>query len=88
MLALVVVRVWHGQGHTLAGCELWVGPQGQWTRHEEMPAGVGATMRQIEGVIARAGYDYPLTDLGLRARWRKTDPRADEGTYDLRISCP
>lgn len=74
---LTVVRVWHGADADLVRCEVWTMGHEEWTRHAPIPGGTGATMHDIEVAAAVAGLSFPLTDLGLRARWTRTPAALD-----------
>ncbi|MFD2796393.1 hypothetical protein ACFS27_22725 [Promicromonospora vindobonensis] len=81
----VVVHVKQDDGGpTLSACDVWVVRDGRspiWSRHRELPAGIGLTMRQVEHAVLAAGHDFARTDLGLRGAWRK----ARANTYLLRL---
>jgi hypothetical protein len=85
------VRVRHGSGHTLAECQLWVlSMERARVRLCDLPAGVGLTMRMVEQAVKSAGFDFPTTDLGLRASWHRTTHLfADENAcFELAIVAP
>lgn len=67
----VILRVRHGDGPTLRDVAAWV-HDGEWRVHAPIPAGTGATMRDVENAATEAGLTYPVADLGLRARWRRS----------------
>ncbi|MFD6139920.1 HAD family hydrolase [Promicromonospora sp. NPDC060271] len=66
-----VLRVWHGPRAELNRCEVWTLQDGTWVRHAPVPAGTGATMREVENAAREAGLAYPRGDEGRRrAHWR------------------
>ncbi|MBE1876622.1 HAD family hydrolase [Myceligenerans pegani] len=69
-----VVRVWHGDGVDLAGAEIGTHHRHGWTRHSPIPAGRGATMRDIEHAALDAGLRYPRGIEGRRRPWWRTAP--------------
>lgn len=87
-----LVRVEHGQGHTLVKCELWVVVAGLAPALCcDLPAGVGVPMRLVERAIEGAGFGFPHADLGPRGRWQPTapyhHPNVDSG-FELAIVVP
>lgn len=68
-----VVRVWHGDDVYLAGVEVWTERRHGWVRNAPIPAGRGATMREIERAALDAGLDVPRGSEGRRRlQWRTT----------------
>jgi hypothetical protein len=66
-----VLRVWYGSKTDLARCEAWTLQNGAWVKHAPIPAGSGATMRDLETAAREAGLTYPRGNEGRRrAHWR------------------
>ncbi|WP_369373636.1 hypothetical protein AB1046_06745 [Promicromonospora sp. Populi] len=78
------LRVWHGSGADLAGAEIHSAIARAWVRHAPIPAADGGvTMLDLTDAADLAGLSYPTTDLGLRARWTRSDPAAGATLYEL-----
>ncbi|GAB3162143.1 hypothetical protein GCM10027059_14150 [Myceligenerans halotolerans] len=94
-----VVEEWHprahpltvrvrleGTGPALASCEVWTGVgEAPWDHRADLPAGVGATMLDLERAVVAAGYAYDLTP-AARPAWR-FDANGG-GVYSLNIGRP
>ena len=76
-------RVWHGPGAELAGAEVHSAVARTWARRAPIPAAVGGTMLTFTDAADQAGLAYPTTDLGLRARWTRTEPDNGPTLYEL-----
>lgn len=77
------LRVWHGSGADLAGAEIHSAIARAWVRHAPIPAIDGVTMLDLTDAADLAGLSYPTTDLGLRARWTRTEPDDGPTLYEL-----
>jgi hydroxymethylpyrimidine pyrophosphatase-like HAD family hydrolase len=83
----VVLRVWHGTRIGLSRCEVWTLRDGTWVRHAPVPAGTGATMRELENAARDAGLAYPRGDEGRRrAHWRASFTDAGPAGFELPFS--
>lgn len=77
------LRVWHRPGADLAGAEIHSAVARAWVRYAPIPAADGGTMLIITDAADQAGLMYPTTDLGLRARWTRTEPDDGPTLYEL-----
>jgi hypothetical protein len=85
----VIVRVRHGDGAALEAAVLRAspGPGGAPTWQCDLPAALGGRMGLIDQALDRAGVPYPVTDLGLRARWRRvTSDAGDVVGFELALA--
>lgn len=79
------LRVWYASGADLAGAEVHMAVARAWHRHAPVPAAVGVTMLALTDAADQAGLAYPTTDLGLRARWTRTEPENGPALFELPI---
>ncbi|MDR7380834.1 HAD family hydrolase [Promicromonospora iranensis] len=83
----VVVRVRHGSRADLTHCEVWTLQGDTWERHAPVPAGTGATMRNVEAAAREANLVYPRGDEGRRrAHWRTSVPNIGPAAFELPLS--
>lgn len=78
------------QAHTEA-CELWVraGQTPVLRRLCTLPAGVGMRLRLVEKAIENAGFNFPRTDLQMRARWRRLHSQGEISRwFELELNAP
>lgn len=75
--------VWHGAGADLAGAEVHTAVARSWRRHAPIPAAIGTTMLALTDAAQHAGLVYPTTDLGLRARWSRTESENGSALFEL-----
>lgn len=74
-----------GTGPALAACEIWAADTTlRWTHRADVPAGIGATMLDLERSLVAAGYIYGLTH-AARPAWRFD---ANGSVYTLDITQP
>ncbi|WP_164545257.1 HAD family hydrolase [Antribacter gilvus] len=79
----MTLRVWHGTGPALTSVTAWLLDDGPWRTHAPIPAGTGATMRDVENAATEARLAYPAADIALRARWRRTTLTDGPTSYEL-----
>ncbi|MBO0610706.1 HAD hydrolase family protein [Myceligenerans salitolerans] len=79
--AEVAVRVWLGDDVHLSRAELWSRRRHGWVRSAPIPAGRGATMRDVEHAALDAGLPFPRGTEGRRRPWWRSiaDDRAPAG---------
>jgi hydroxymethylpyrimidine pyrophosphatase-like HAD family hydrolase len=77
------LRVWHGPGAALVGAEVRTAVARTWTRHAPILAARGVTMLDLTDAAEPARLGYPTTDLGLRARWSRTELDDGRLVYEL-----
>lgn len=82
-LGPVMVRVRHGAGAALDRAETLTFVAGKWRRHGAVPAATGALMLDVTNALDAAGLEFPRTDLGLRARWTRTETDGARPSFDL-----
>lgn len=85
------IRVHQGTGATLDECELWgkVGPSVFPKRLCGLPSGIGLRMQLVEKAAQNAGFELPMADLGLRARWHRVRPSgATTDWFELELLVP
>lgn len=85
---VAVVRVWHGtRADDLIRCEVGTLQDGAWEKHAPVPAGTGATMRDVETAAREAGLVYPRGSQGRRrAHWRTSVPDIGPAAFELPLS--
>jgi hydroxymethylpyrimidine pyrophosphatase-like HAD family hydrolase len=82
-----LLRVWHGTRADLTRCEVWTAQGGTWVQHAPLPAGTGATMRELENAAREAGLVYPRGDEGRRrAHWRASFTDAGPAGFELPLA--
>ncbi|MFD2028400.1 HAD family hydrolase [Promicromonospora aerolata] len=79
----VLVRVQQGAGAALERAEILTFVAGRWRRHGAVPAAAGLLMLDVTNALDAAGLEFPRTDLGLRARWTRTETDSDRPSFDL-----
>ncbi|GAB3164118.1 hypothetical protein GCM10027059_19610 [Myceligenerans halotolerans] len=86
------LRVWHGEHAYLATAEVWARRKHGWVRHAPVPAGCGATMREVEQAARDAGLNYPRgVESRRRPWWRSTADAACDGRpagFELSLTRP
>lgn len=75
----MAIRVWHGDDVYLAGAELWTCRRHGWMRHAPVPAGRGATIRDVAHAALDAGLTFPRGTEGRRRPWWRSTAYDDHG---------